>query len=675
MDLIDAALRCKKPEGRFAYMSPTYTQSKDTCWQYLKRFTADIPGVEQRESDLMVVFPHGARVRLYGAETYDRLRGIYCDGLVLDEYADINPRAWPEVLRPALADRHGFAVFIGTPRGRNDFWRVHRHAEQTPEWFSLVLRASATGLLQQAELDDMRATLTPEQYDQELECSFDAAIIGSYFGREIADAEREGRIGKVPVDPALPVHTAWDLGIGDSTAVWFFQVTGREVHVIDHYEASGYGLPHYASVLSARGYDYGTHYLPHDAQARQLGSGRSLWETLNSLVNSVPRILPAQNVMDGINAARVTLGSAWFDSNKCYNGLEALRAYRADYDEKAKTFHDRPKHDWSSHCFAPETNVLTRYGTRRIMDLPPTGEVLTPCGWRAYRNPRVTLRDARLVEVRFTGGFTVRCTPDHLFMTANGWKSASDLVTGSQIQSCLTRLPSILTVVSIVCGRVKSICREVAGSCTGMFGSLHSALSQSIAISITGITTRLTTPCLIWNARTEPNIYQLRFPEDGRKGSIRLSLRTLETPRPSGMAPKLVDYGTAAIWSVLKRGRNGGGRIFPAISAARSSQCWSALRGILSGSVGTTAKPLTIASVKRLDERSDVWDITVPGVECFALANGAVVHNSADAFRYLSLAWREMQPAKPEPPPLDSWDRAFATAREADADIEGWRVA
>ena len=349
MDLIDAALRCKKPEGRFAYMSPTYTQSKDTCWQYLKRFTADIPGVEQRESDLMVIFPNGARVRLYGVENYDRLRGTYIDGLVLDEYADINPRAWPEVLRPALADRAGWAVFIGTPRGRNDFWRVHHHAEQTPEWFSLVLRASHTGLLSQAELDDMRGTLTPEQYDQELECSFDAAILGAYYGREIAEAEASGRIGDVPYDPILPVHTAWDLGIGDSTAIWFFQVALAEIRVIDYYEAAGHGLPHYASVLSSRGYTYGTDYLPHDGEARQLGTGRSLWETLHSLTNRIPRILPKQNVMDGINAARVTIGKAWFDGTKCYDGLEALRAYRADFDEKAKTFHDRPRHDWASH--------------------------------------------------------------------------------------------------------------------------------------------------------------------------------------------------------------------------------------------------------------------------------------------------------------------------------------
>ena len=349
MDLIDAALRCKKPDGRFSYVSPTYTQSKDTAWSYLKRFTTDIPGVEQRESDLMVLFPNGSRVRLYGADNFDRLRGTYADGMVIDEYADIDPRAWPEVLRPSLADRQGWCVFIGTPKGRNDFYKIHENARTDPAWFSLVLRADETHILPQHELDDMRQMLTPEQYAQELLCSFDAAVLGAYFAKELDEAQTAGRIGSVPYDPLLPVHTAWDLGIGDSTAIWFFQVARTEVRVIDYYEASGYGLPHYAAVLTARGYKYGTDYLPHDAQARQLGTGRSLWETLHGLTNRIPRVLPQQNLMDGINAARVSIASCWFDADKCHDGLEALRAYRADYDDKRKAFNDKPRHDWSSH--------------------------------------------------------------------------------------------------------------------------------------------------------------------------------------------------------------------------------------------------------------------------------------------------------------------------------------
>jgi hypothetical protein len=350
MDLIDAALRCKKTDGRFAYIAPTYAQAKDIGWSYLKNYTAPIDSVEQRESDLMVILPrNGARVRLYGAENYERLRGTYADGMVIDEYADMSPRAWPEVLRPSLADREGWATFVGTPKGRNDFWRLHEHAMKDPSWYSLVLRASQTGLIPDHELADMRAMLTAEAYAQEMECSFDAAILGAYFGRELAEAEAAGRITRVPYDPMLDVHTAWDLGIGDSTAIWFFQVLRDEVRVIDHYEASGYGLPHYTAVLDARGYRYGTDYVPHDAMARQLGTGRSIWETLHSLTGRFPRVIPQQSVMDGINAARVTMARCWFDAERCYDGLEALRAYRANYDERNKVFQDRPAHNWASH--------------------------------------------------------------------------------------------------------------------------------------------------------------------------------------------------------------------------------------------------------------------------------------------------------------------------------------
>ena len=189
MELIDSALRCKKEAGRFSYMGPTYTQTKDVVWQYLKRFTADIPGVEQRESDLMVTFPNGARVRLYGCDNFDRLRGTYNDGLILDEFGDMDPRAWPEVLRPSLADRRGWAVFIGTPKGRNHFHEVYKISETDPDWFSLVLRADRTGLLPQSELDEMRRMMTEDTYQQELLCSFEAAIRGAIYRSELAEMD------------------------------------------------------------------------------------------------------------------------------------------------------------------------------------------------------------------------------------------------------------------------------------------------------------------------------------------------------------------------------------------------------------------------------------------------------------------------------------------------------
>lgn len=347
-ELIKAALLCNKPDPRFAYLAPYYTQAKDVAWNYLKKFSAVIPGVETNESELRVDFPNGGRVRLYGADNYDRMRGLYLDGVVLDEPADMDPRAWAEVVRPALSDRQGWATFIGTPKGRNGFHAIWENAGNDPAWFRAMLRASETGLVAQGELEDARKAMTPEQYEQEYECSFDAAILGSYYGKDIAEAERQCRIREIAYDPEMPVHTAWDLGMGDSTAIWFFQVAPDGVRFIDHYENHSQPLGHYAGVLAAKPYKYADDWVPHDAKVRELGTGRTRVETLKSLGRK-PRLVPDHKLMDGINAARVGFSRFWFDEVNCRLGLEALRQYRTEFDEKTKAYKDNPKHDWTSH--------------------------------------------------------------------------------------------------------------------------------------------------------------------------------------------------------------------------------------------------------------------------------------------------------------------------------------
>lgn len=350
-DLVDAALRSPKQNARFAYVAPYYAQAKDVAWTYVKQFATPVPGVEVNESELRVDFPNGSRIRLHGCENYDRLRGIYLDGVVLDEPADFDPRAWPTVIRPALSDRKGWATFIGTPKGRNAFWDIWHNAQSDVGWFSLMLKASETGLVAPDELADARKMLTAEQYEQEFECSFDAAILGAYFGKEVAEAERAKRITKVEPASGIPVQTVWDLGMGDSTAIWFWQAAAGEIRVIDHYENSSQPLSHYAAEIRARGYDYGgkpTCWVPHDAKVRSLETGRTRIETLESL-GLAPRLVPAHTLMDGINAARVTLPRCWFDEVKCRYGLEALRQYHSEFDEKTKAFKNTPKHDWTSH--------------------------------------------------------------------------------------------------------------------------------------------------------------------------------------------------------------------------------------------------------------------------------------------------------------------------------------
>jgi hypothetical protein len=259
---------CKKPNPRYAYIAPLYKQAKQVAWDYLKHFTRPIPGTTYNEAELRADLPGGGRIQLYGADNPDALRGIYLDGVILDEYAQMNSRMWSEVLRPALSDRKGWAVFIGTPQGHNAFYDLYQAAREDKNWYAVVYKASQTDVLEKEELEAAKKEMTSEEYSQEFECSWTAAIRGAYYGTIIAEIEEKGRIGDVPYDPAYGVETWWDLGIGDSTAIWFVQRSGQKVNVIDYYEMTGEGLPHYAKILEERGYVYSQHVAPHDIKVR-----------------------------------------------------------------------------------------------------------------------------------------------------------------------------------------------------------------------------------------------------------------------------------------------------------------------------------------------------------------------------------------------------------------------
>jgi hypothetical protein len=261
----------------------------------------------------------------------------------------MDPRAWPEVLRPSLADRNGFAVFIGTPKGRNHFHDIYRLSESDPSWFSLVLRTDQTGILDASELADIRRMLTVDQFDQEMLVSFDAAIRGSIYRSEMAALEADGRLCGVPYDPAVPVWTGWDLGIGDATAVVCAQLVGREVHIIDYYEAAGEPLTHYVQWLDSRPYRYGTDLLPHDASARELGTGKTREELLRANGRKV-RVVPRQDVDDGINAVKMLLPRCWMDRVRTDRLRECMVYYHRDFNDRLGVFKDAPIHDWSSHC-------------------------------------------------------------------------------------------------------------------------------------------------------------------------------------------------------------------------------------------------------------------------------------------------------------------------------------
>lgn len=348
-DLIKSALTLERKQVRVAYIAPYYRQAKAIAWDYLLEYTQDIEGVVYNVAELRADFPNGARFRLFGADNYDAMRGLYFDSVVLDEPADFPANAWPSVIRPSLTDRKGKATFIGTPKGKNEFWEIYNNAIHNENWFCAMYKADETDILEKEELEEARKTMGEDRYAQEFLCSFEAAIQGAYYAQEMKTAKIENRISSVPYDPAASVITSFDLGIGDSTAIWFAQFVGQEIHLIDYYENSGVGLDHYAKVLSEKGYHYESHILPHDVRVKELGTGKSRLETLDSLGVKNIEIAPRLSVDDGIQAARSMLNKCWFDAEKCERGIEALLQYRREFDEKLKSWRGRPLHDWTSH--------------------------------------------------------------------------------------------------------------------------------------------------------------------------------------------------------------------------------------------------------------------------------------------------------------------------------------
>lgn len=350
-DIIRAAFMSRDLMPLFGFVAPYRSQAKSVVWEYLKHYSEPI-AADTNESELTVTLLNKSRIRLFGADNADAIRGLGFSGIYMDEFGDFKPSVWGNVIRPALSDRQGWAVFGGTPKGKNQFWEIRQTAQRLKdEWFLLELPASRSGLLPDGELAAARAQLSKDQFDQEYECSFEAAILGAFYGQELREATDQGRICQIQYDDAVPVHTAWDLGYRDDTAIWWYQVMRGEVHIIDYYAVSGANIAEIAAVVTGKPYRYGKHYLPHDARAKTLASGgKSVIEQLAEFlgINNMA-IVPDLSVQDGIQAVRQMLPITWFDAERCNDGIEALRQYQREYDEDKKAFRQTPRHDWTSH--------------------------------------------------------------------------------------------------------------------------------------------------------------------------------------------------------------------------------------------------------------------------------------------------------------------------------------
>ena len=347
-ELILRALYTRKKNARYAYIAPFYRQAKDVAWQYLHEASKDF-AMRIRVSALRIELPNGAWITLYGADNPDALRGLYLDGVVLDEFGDCRPSLWGEVVLPTLADRKGWALFIGTPKGKNHFYEIHERSKKEEGWFSLTLKASDSGILDDDELLEMKKQMDDDAYAQEMECDFTAAIKGTYYAAMIQEMELRGAIKPriVGYDPSLTVKVACDLGRADQTAMWFWQETPAGIYFIDYFEDQGKHLDDYIEMLRNKGFQYEEVWLPHDAVAKTLATKRSTIEQM--LDAGFPcRKVPRLAVQHGIDAVRKVLPHCMIDQEKCFAGVEALRAYKRTYNELTKQYDDKPLHNWAS---------------------------------------------------------------------------------------------------------------------------------------------------------------------------------------------------------------------------------------------------------------------------------------------------------------------------------------
>jgi hypothetical protein len=369
-DLIAKATYSRRERPRYGYIGPLRNQAKQIAWDYLKHYSKGLTS-KISESELYVEFRHnGARVSVYGADNPEAFRGLYFDGVVLDEYGQMNPMIYTQILLPTIADRQGWIVFIGTPQGKNHFYKQYLHALSDPDnWFTYFLPASVSGILSRAELEIQRREMADDdKYEREFECSFEAMVQGEYYSKLLVALEREHHVTSlVEYDPEQEVEACSDLGYTDSSAYWFWQNRPDGIAVIDYEEHHSEPLAFYFDMLKDKGYRYSKIWLPHDARAKSLQTGRSTVEQFLHAGFPVD-ITPNLAIQHGIDAARRILPLCWFNP-RCSPGIEALRAYRRKFDEKRKILSEMPLHDWSSHG-ADAFRYLSLVAQERLVPKP-----------------------------------------------------------------------------------------------------------------------------------------------------------------------------------------------------------------------------------------------------------------------------------------------------------------
>lgn len=652
--------------GTYVYFFPTTRLGRRILWDGINRdgsrFLSYIPKEivdKVNEQEMKVKLVNGSVIQIIGTDLIENV-GINPVGVVFSEFSLQDPKAW-SFTRPILRENKGWAIFNFTPRGRNHAYELYLMAKNNPRWFCQRLTVDDTSVLTAADIEaERREGVSEQMIQQEYYCDFDQGAEGAYYAKLLNQAEIEGRLCVLPFDPQYRVSTFWDIGVGDETAILFVQLVGQEVYIINQYNAEGEGLAHYAGVLDRFnkdfGYLYDEHYAPHDIQVRELGSGAQTRLQIARELGIHFKVVPNIGISEGIELARGIFPRLRVDAERCNYFIKCAENYHKKYNERLNVYSDKPEHDWSSHCFTGDTLVWTRNGMQPIMSLPQTGEVLTLNGWRKYSCPRITRRSAPIVEVTFQDGIRVKCTPDHLFLTENGWMCSGKLEKGSKILSCSMRESSILNQSCTNFFRMNRMCSVGGSDFIEKFGGLLMELSQKIAIYITRTQTLLTTRWKTLSAWIEGNTLLQR--QKRALAMLGLQGKDKEKQR-SGTDQRRVNYGIVTTPKEQRGGLNGSVSRETALNVARSLIVSSERMDTSKNTVTPTVRLRTIEKVERIKEAQDVWCITVPGEEHFCLENGAVVHNCMDAFRYMSVVLNKKRRGTMSEEEAEAMQRAY----------------
>ncbi len=387
--VLDELIVAVKEKWDYWYVAPTYRQAKKIAWRMIQKFWDQIKWFTYNASELIVSYTNWSTISLFGAENPDSLRWLDLRWVIFDEYAQQPSNIYSEIVFPMINANWWWVTWIWTPKGKNAFYQLYKRAKDDERFYTVVLKHTDTKLLTDEQISDARKEMTEEEFEQEYNCSWEAYMRGSVYGKELSKAYEEWRVKKGIYDPRLKVTTFWDLGISDAMSIWFVQVLWQEIRIIDRYSNTGYWFEHYTEVLKNKSeelwYRYELHYFPHDIQHRELSTGNSRLETVISLLWPICKVVPINTIESGISAWRMMFKNLWINE-ELEEFINNLSLYQYEFDEKLGQFKKQPIHDFTSHDADWFRYMATIYNhlTSDKLTLSPTIEeiILQPYNYK-----------------------------------------------------------------------------------------------------------------------------------------------------------------------------------------------------------------------------------------------------------------------------------------------------